>query len=60
MPRSDGSYASNENVKIGGDTVRITVSVQEGPMFDEVRVRGSVWDEFLGPGIAEKGFTLWP
>lgn len=56
---SGGAYAENLDLRIGIDVVRLSVSAHEGQMFDEIHVRGSIWDEFLGPRIAEDDFVLW-
>jgi hypothetical protein len=53
-------YAENRDVAIAGETVRLTVGIHEGSMWDEIYVHGSIWDEWLGPRIAEIDFVLWP
>ncbi|MFH2071369.1 MAG: hypothetical protein ABIJ75_00800 [Actinomycetota bacterium] len=53
-------YAENLDLRIGDDVVRLSLSAHEGQMYDEIHVSGSIWDEFLGPRIAEDAFVLWP
>ena len=54
---SDPRYSENCDIVINGETVRMTVSLHEGSMWDEVYVHGAIWDEFIGERIAEINFT---
>lgn len=53
----NGSYAENVDVVIDGETVRLSIVIHEGSSWDEIYVSGTIWDEFLGPPIAEEQFV---